>query len=363
MEKTKTQIQKLQKEQELISNKKQLLFYFANSRKNRNNAKQELNLFHYVWNGRNLKDFKIDLNSIFSFEEAKNLVLKNREVKRKANIKQTLIQEKLVFEKANSTKKLEPKDEFETDFEFQNRRNKFEIEKEIFEVNYQNRRKERIQELESQILVEEINEKELFNSFLGSQKIEMQYDANSEVFDVRTEISVTDFDFQIQIPRKIAREFKQQVTNFDFNFTQNLVLESISVNFQNQVFYAKHFRKISLIDIKIERKREKIASKTVTAKKLMFQDFDLPNRMNWHDACEYCEKLKLLGFTDWRLPELEELKIAYQNKSKFKNIEKKWYWSNTTHEKYSSNSWVLHFNSGNDYYNGQSNDYFVRCVR
>ncbi len=118
--------------------------------------------------------------------------------------------------------------------------------------------------------------------------------------------------------------------------------------------------------MKIEKEKERleIASKTITIDNLMFQDAELPKAMNWNDACKYCENLRLLGFSDWRLPTIEELKIAYQHKSKFRNMQDNWYWSSTISKNYTSYSWGLCFDVG-DGGSGdiQYNNYLFRCVR
>ena len=80
----------------------------------------------------------------------------------------------------------------------------------------------------------------------------------------------------------------------------------------------------------------------------MFQDAELPERMNWRSAMNYCEDLNLVGFSDWRLPTLEELRIAYKHKSKFRNIQDSWYWSSTISKDNTSDSWSLNFSNGND---------------
>ena len=95
---------------------------------------------------------------------------------------------------------------------------------------------------------------------------------------------------------------------------------------------------------------------------LIFQDFDLPEEMDWDSACEYCKKLKLLGFENWRLPTKEELEIAYENKDKFKNIEDGWYWSITENNKNSSDSWIVNFFYGNGEWDDKTGSYYAVCV-
>jgi hypothetical protein len=192
----------------------------------------------------------------------------------------------------------------------------------------------------------------MLNAYFGVQNINMKYTAEKTEFDV----SINGFaNFKITIQRNIAREFKEQVKSFDFNFDRNLQLDSISVLFNNQLFYGRDFIKDLLKEI--------IASKTITIGNLMFQDAELPNKMNWNDACKYCENLRLLGFSDWRLPTIEELKIAYQHKSEFRNMQNDWYWSSTIHKDYTSYSWGLDFNDGDGYYDGQGYSYLFRCIR
>jgi hypothetical protein len=82
--------------------------------------------------------------------------------------------------------------------------------------------------------------------------------------------------------------------------------------------------------------------------------------MDWDNACAYCKELKMNGFSDWRLPEIDELKIAYKHRSEFKNIKSVSYLSNTNSSSY---SWSLYFVYGGDSYFNQSNSCYVLCLR
>ena len=42
--------------------------------------------------------------------------------------------------------------------------------------------------------------------------------------------------------------------------------------------------------------------------KLMWTGKDNGKDVNWNDAVKYCRKLRLLGFSDWRLPSIGELR-------------------------------------------------------
>jgi hypothetical protein len=350
----------------------------------------------YIWNGKEIQDFGISANT---FKEFKDKILKNilKEENRQKSILKKELDSKLPPEKANFSEKLEPKDdEFETENEFQQRKAKFELQKKQFELNYKKERNKQIsQNLErvQKISLKRPTGLEFLNSYLGSQKVEMKYNPEKGLFDVKYSNKFFDGSFQIEIPRNIAREFKSKVKNFDFHFSKNLVLENVSVQFQNRTYFGKGFNKDILEEIERERlereilnilererlererlererlererlKREReIASKTVSVGNLMFQDFDLPQRMNWQDSCDYCEKLKLLGFNNWRLPNKKELKTAQNNKNRFKNLQSKTsrYWSISKYD-ISKSRFVL-FDSGYDLWSSQADSNFAVCVR
>ncbi len=85
----------------------------------------------------------------------------------------------------------------------------------------------------------------MLNAYFGVQNINMKYTADKTEFDV----SINGFaNFKITVPRNIAREFKEQVKSFDFNFDRNLQLDSISVLFNNQLFYGRDFNKDLLVE-------------------------------------------------------------------------------------------------------------------
>lgn len=104
---------------------------------------------------------------------------------------------------------------------------------------------------------------------------------------------------------------------------------------------------------------------------LMWQDDESAKSVtkNWQGAIEYCQNLNFAGYSDWRVPNLEELKsIVDKNnpskiKSEFKNTASYFYWSSTPGADYSSTAWYIFFYSGNEYYSDKSGNGNVRCVR
>jgi len=103
---------------------------------------------------------------------------------------------------------------------------------------------------------------------------------------------------------------------------------------------------------------------------LEFQDDAVGSRMKWEAAISHCEALSLGGHSDWRLPNINELKtIADRSKRNpaivdaFTHTSSNYYWSSTTYEGNKDNAWVVNFNGGGVYYDGKDGSNYVRCVR
>ena len=99
-----------------------------------------------------------------------------------------------------------------------------------------------------------------------------------------------------------------------------------------------------------------------------------PGEMTWHDAQEYARSLVLDGKHDWRLPSLSELEsLLDRTKARPEGRPPKReevpfrdelsYWSSTTFERDTKNTWIVMFDGAYvlSYY--KSNLYYVRCVR
>jgi len=110
--------------------------------------------------------------------------------------------------------------------------------------------------------------------------------------------------------------------------------------------------------------------------KLMWQDNSEAKTkvLNWIDAVNYCESLTLAGYSDWRLPNIIELKsITDLSKSSnaiddaFVNIlygTNTYYWSSSTVNSSPFYAWVIYFLSGEDWWGDKDSESLrVRCVR
>ena len=115
--------------------------------------------------------------------------------------------------------------------------------------------------------------------------------------------------------------------------------------------------------------------------------------MNWDDAMQYAENLRLGGYDDWKLPTIKELgevvhlcggipvssddgsgeevrdknkaNAMYQDSYQAKGFASHYfyYWSSTTYTHYSGSAWIMDFSDGKQSYNGKSFTNYVRCVR
>jgi len=114
---------------------------------------------------------------------------------------------------------------------------------------------------------------------------------------------------------------------------------------------------------------------------LQWQDNALSAKMSWELAVEYCKKLRLDGFEDWRLPNRKELfSLVDYGKQKpsiqpqFKHTFFGYYWTSTTYtshtlskyttlQDHSIYAWSISFLSGDVHTNKKKYTYSVRCVR
>ncbi len=92
----------------------------------------------------------------------------------------------------------------------------------------------------------------------------------------------------------------------------------------------------------------------------------------WETAISTCESLTLGGFTDWRLPNIKELKSIADmskyapaiNRNYFPNTQSTGYWSSTTNASVADYAWILNFYYGNTVSDGKRAVWgYVRCVR
>lgn len=105
---------------------------------------------------------------------------------------------------------------------------------------------------------------------------------------------------------------------------------------------------------------------------LMWSRENVPGgRMSWAKAKEACAKLELGGFSDWRLPTIQELLtlVDYERhepaiNTDFFACESSWYWTSTpAHSSPGDCAWYVYFNYGASDWSNQDYDFLVRAVR
>jgi len=99
-------------------------------------------------------------------------------------------------------------------------------------------------------------------------------------------------------------------------------------------------------------------------------DTESGKALHWASAISYCENLTYGTYSNWHLPNFNELyKIADRSKynptinSAFVNVVARRYWSSTTYASDTSYAWSVYFNDGNDYNYDKTYTDYVRCVR
>jgi hypothetical protein len=103
---------------------------------------------------------------------------------------------------------------------------------------------------------------------------------------------------------------------------------------------------------------------------LVWQKQDDGTTKTWKNAITYCEGLTLGGQSDWRLPNVKELKTIVDNSKKFLAIDTTYfpntqgsYWSSSSFASSSNFAWFVHFSNGYVNELQKTNTYYVRCVR
>jgi hypothetical protein len=111
---------------------------------------------------------------------------------------------------------------------------------------------------------------------------------------------------------------------------------------------------------------------TDTNSGLMWQQATPPGTFTWQQALNYSENLTLGGYSDWRLPDRNELQslVDYARYNPaidimfFPGTQASPYWSSTTHAEYLDHAWVIYFDPQGIFNRNDKSGYgCVRAVR
>ena len=108
-----------------------------------------------------------------------------------------------------------------------------------------------------------------------------------------------------------------------------------------------------------------------TTTRLMWQDTDNTQMVGFISAISYCEDLELGSYSDWHLPNINQLLSIVDLKQvptinqTFQYTNSSYYWSGTSVSNDISYIWTVSFDDGNSDTSHGRKDYsnYVRCVR
>lgn len=88
----------------------------------------------------------------------------------------------------------------------------------------------------------------------------------------------------------------------------------------------------------------------------------------WSDALAYCENLTYAGYSDWRMPNINELLSLvnyeeYDPASDFSDMPSKEFWSSSTYVNNTASIWLVNFSDGSTDDRNKIVNLYVRCVR
>ncbi|HOW51312.1 MAG TPA: DUF1566 domain-containing protein [bacterium] len=158
--------------------------------------------------------------------------------------------------------------------------------------------------------------------------------------------------------------------NADGAWNVSFSLGSEGNTFKTDAMYVRCVRDGSLLDSVFTE--ETVSSKVIVTDTVTGLQWtkEYSSSMNWQNALAYCENLNYGDATDWRLPNIEELKTLiddtrYSPASDFPGMPSLYFWSSSSHIGFTNGAWDISFGYGNVNYNDKSNDSinYAICVR
>lgn len=183
-----------------------------------------------------------------------------------------------------------------------------------------------------------------------------------QIIDVDTIVWVTNSNDVIQTDRynKILQKY------IEVTYPQKVL------NYKKRVLQQKLKTEKELLKEKKRKERQQkrlnhkinIQKYTNVLNGIMWQD-DVDSdilKLDWYQAKEYCEKLDLLSFDNWRIPTTQELQSIVKKES-FKYMFFKQYWSSSEYITNSTKKWSVDTNNSSKLVVKKLDKLYVRCVR
>ena len=171
----------------------------------------------------------------------------------------------------------------------------------------------------------------------------------------------------------------QNPTLDDVNVIKVIVAKTSSAQFEKQIIdadfgnYLWYIRSYVISSAGVSYGEIKTIQEPEYAEYLKLPTFDFagylyhvyPNigRMEWEHAKEACNNLTYAGYSDWFLPNEEELLMMAKNKNAIGGWDSSdgWFWSSTSNGAY--NAWVVNIIGERSYSHSRDNFNYARCVR
>jgi hypothetical protein len=166
-----------------------------------------------------------------------------------------------------------------------------------------------------------------------------------------------------------VRIYKEKDKEWFYEGTQNIFVganSSVKVKIDTDKKPTEFRLKILEREKLEERAKERRETFTDSGTELMWQNASYHTAKRWKASLLYCQDTEYAGFSNWRLPSVEELKKLYTKKENLKisNADNySIYWSSTPYKPPSSSVWVVFFSGGDPAYYNVLEKSYVRCVR